>query len=280
MYFPKKAIVLILMLPVSAWAAPTFDVDPYRLLDIANRALEQKFPELKAGTVPLANDIYVYCEPAQPKKRNLLLDEEFRPCEASVVYDLNQTSQVSFQHDGKGGCLESDPPGWAEVRILNNGNATVKPYRSREIQPNAVECSEEVITQMATLMEPVTGLDEAFSVNPNEILDQAFIAALDKHPELDPEKLDIEFNLHLLCDVYPHENPRPQSEKRIKTCVAEVILMNTSASVFEQTVDSRGKCWSTESVPTFRVKIDNAGKEMIRSGSEIEMSRIRTQCEE
>lgn len=276
----SKALFLILILPATAWAAPLFEADPYRLLDIANQALHEKFPELTPGSVPLSNDIYVYCEPAQPRKRDLLLDEEFRACEASVVYDLSGTSQASLFHDGRGQCLQANPSGWAEVRIFSDGSARVRPFRNLDVAVDTVECSDEVITELALLQEPVPGLEEPFEMDPNDILDTAFLAALDRFPNVNPARLDIEFNLFLFCDVYPHENPRPQSEIRIKPCVAEVLLMNRAASTWEVEADHKGRCWSTEAVPSFRVIVDSLGQEKIRSGGNIEMGREKAACED
>ena len=275
-----KAFVMTLLVPASAWAAPLFEADPYRLLEIANRALHEKYPDLPPGSVPLSNDIYVYCEPAEPRKRNLLLDEEFRACEASVVYDLSGTSQPSYYHDGSGRCLQADPPGWAEVQIFSDGSAGVKPFRSRDIEVDTVECSDEVISELAWVQEPVPGVEDAFEVDPNVILDTAFLAAIDRFPNVNPGQLDIEFKLFLICDVYPNENPRPQPEIRVRPCVAEVILMDRSASVFKVEADQKGRCWRTESVPSFRVIVDSLGKENIRSGGTIEMARENTRCED
>jgi hypothetical protein len=259
-------LILIVAFPpslLSSDSAP-WSVRPAEIVAIALEAFTKRYPEVQPENLKLPNDGYIYCESTRPREHVPALEEEFRPCWGAVEIDLSGTTIESFHLDRDGECVMASPPGGAFISVYEDGSSEIKIIKGQNAPEIPINCTEEVVADLAAAAEKVPGDGNAFSVGAKKILELAFVAAVEEYPEVRPEDWDYEFFLTLFCDVYPHPAGRSTLDLMIKPCVAEVTFFDGSVVVEERRMDDNGRCWVDEAAEGIVVNVYDDGSTRVK----------------
>ena len=259
-------LILIVAFPSSLLSSDSepWSVNPAEIVAIALEAFTKRYPEVQPENLELTNDGYIYCESTRPGEHVPVLEEEFRPCWGAVEIDISGTTVESFHLDRDGECVMASPPGGAFISVHEDGSSEIKIIKGRDAPEIAINCTEEVVADLAAAAEKVPGHGNAFSVDAKRILKLAFVAAVEAYPEVRKEDWDYEFFLTLFCDVYPHPAGRSTLDLNVKPCVAEVTLFDRSVVVEEQRVDDNGRCWADVAAEGIVVNVYDDGSTRVK----------------
>lgn len=242
-----RSFVLILALAVpsalTAMGSELYSVPMNKVLNVAVKALKEVYPEIASDKVALANDVYVHCTSTRHQEHVFALDESFKPCEAVIELDLTATSVEHLYLNRDGNCVRVMPPGLMLVYVYEDGSSKVETYRGEDSELQVVECTHEVITQLADEPKRVPSEGKAFSVDTNTILELAFAAAIEEKPDTPPEDWDFDGMMSLFCDV--HSTPGTQAGQglKIEPCTAQVSFFDRSVPTRKAFSHEDGRCW-------------------------------------
>ena len=251
------AITLALLLSSASSAMDTalYSVNLRKVLDVAAKALKQVYPEISPDDVTLANDLYVQCWSTRQAEHVYALDESFRPCEALIEFDLTSTRVEHTYFNRDGNCVTVTPPGVMFVYVYEDGSSKIETYRGRDSEVQVVECSDEVVSQLADEPRTLPGEGNAFSVDPRKILEQAFAAAVEVNPDTPPEDLDLDGMISLFCDVTVPPGGKAGRDLQIRPCTAELTFIDRSTAVEKRYMHERGRCFIGPSNESVRVHV-------------------------
>jgi hypothetical protein len=239
----------------SATETALYSVDLSEVLDVASKALKQVYPEISPDDVTLANDLYVQCWSTRQAEHVYALDESFKPCEALIEFDLTSTQVEHTYFNREGNCVTVTPPGVLFVYVYEDGSGKVETYRGRESEVQVVECTDEVISQIADEPKLLPGADKVFSVDPRRILERAFAAAIEDNPDTPPEDLDLDGMISLFCDVTVPPGGKAGRDLQIRPCTAELTFIDRSTAVEKRYMHERGRCFIGPSNESVRVHV-------------------------
>ncbi|HKJ16604.1 MAG TPA: hypothetical protein VJ984_04580 [Xanthomonadales bacterium] len=281
-----KTVVFLAVLVFSSTAysvsGDSFTVEAENLPKLAFEALKTRYPDVSGRDVELTSQVYFNCNASPNIAGPSGIDHSTLNCMATVNFDVSASAIEYFYTDAKGHCRMLNPPETATVHMSPDGSSRVHFHPTNVQDGQYVECSDEVITRLASMDQKLPGKQAAFSVDAKKILELAYIAAVENHPEIPDEQLVYGDGpaLSVACETGSRFGSSTPVDTVIDRCGARVRLANEAVKLEYRTV-REGQCMIGKASDWVTVQIDELGMAQTRTSETRGQGRSRrVECNE